>query len=479
MNSNLFQKTQPLVARFAALGIVLLLAVAGVTPRSARAATFIVTNPNDSGSGSLRQAITDANTTTGTHTITFSIGGMIPLGSPLPAIPSGKTITIDGVGQSVTISGNSTVRVIEVNAGATLYLRNLTVTQGSSSSGGGANNIGTLNVANCTFSTNSSTTGGGGISNSGTLTVTSSTFSGNTASVEGGAIQNNSGGTATVVNSTFSGNSALYGGGISNSGTLNVTNNTFSGNTVSGGGSGAGIYRWSGAATLRNTIVANSTLGGNCSGTIINGGNNIEDRATCGWGSSNGSLSNTDPRVGALTNNGGRTQTLALQAGSPAINAGNATICAAAVGSPSYGAGGADQRGLPRRIAFCDVGAFEAQPINITTFAGSNQRALIHAAFPNPLQAIVQDVNNNTLGGVLIVFTGPASGAGIASGGTVATNASGIASFTATANGTPGGPYTVIASGEGSNHPTKTASVLAADYSLTNLAPLFLPLILR
>ena len=67
-------------------------------------ASPIVTNTNDSGAGSLRQAITDANATPGTETITFNIPGVTPatpavinVASPLPTIS--ESVVIDATTQ--------------------------------------------------------------------------------------------------------------------------------------------------------------------------------------------------------------------------------------------------------------------------------------------------------------------------------------------------------------------------------------------
>ena len=85
-------------------------------------ATFTVTTTNDSGAGSLRTAITNANAAAGTDTINFSIVGAgvhtINLTSALPTITG--AVTIDGytqTGSSVnTLSvGDNAVLTIELN----------------------------------------------------------------------------------------------------------------------------------------------------------------------------------------------------------------------------------------------------------------------------------------------------------------------------------------------------------------------------
>ena len=71
-------------------------------PRAGRGGpSFVVTNTNDTGAGSLRQAIVAANGTAGADTITFNIPGsgvhtISPL-TPLPAIT--EAVTIDGYSQ--------------------------------------------------------------------------------------------------------------------------------------------------------------------------------------------------------------------------------------------------------------------------------------------------------------------------------------------------------------------------------------------
>ena len=119
--------------------------------------------PGTSGNCSLHAAITAVNQKTatdscvagtGNDTINFSVTGTITLGSPLPAIQN--TLTIDGIGQAITVSGNSFVQLMTVNSSANLTLQSLMLTDGmvasTSTSGGGAMNSGTLTVANCTLS---------------------------------------------------------------------------------------------------------------------------------------------------------------------------------------------------------------------------------------------------------------------------------------------------------------------------------------
>ncbi|MGD0075802.1 MAG: choice-of-anchor Q domain-containing protein, partial [Candidatus Binataceae bacterium] len=339
------------------------------TPNIITVNTLSDSSPSGDHLCSLREAINNANSKsdttggdcaagTGNDTINFSVSGAITLGSSLPGIAnaSGGSLTIDGNGQTVTVSGANSYRVLVVNSGARLNLDDLTITQGSASYAGGIHNVGTLTITNSTVSGNSASYGGG-IDNAGTLTVTDSTFSGNSASVSyGGAIDN--GGTLTVTNSTFSGNNAsYYGGGIWNGGTLTVTNSTFSGNSSTGGIIGNG---GNGTTTISNSILAANTAL-NCSGTITNGGYNISDDATCGFGTSTGANGDTigdyvNPllSVGGLANNGGPTQTIALQSGSPAIDAIPIANCPLA-----------DQRGFPRPdpedapSGACDIGAYE------------------------------------------------------------------------------------------------------------------------
>ena len=77
---------------------------------------------------------------------------------------------------------------------------------------------------------------------------------------------------------------------------------------------------------------------------------------------------------------------------------------------------------------------------------GNSQHATVSTAFATPLQVTVMDSSGNPVSGASVTFTPPGSGASAAiTGSPATTNASGVASVTATANGTAGG-YNVVAS---------------------------------
>ena len=193
--------------------------------------------------------------------------------------------------------------------------------------GGAIGNLRTLTVSNSTFTENTAGSGstyalGGAIYNQGTLRLSGATFSANAAIGLGGAIYSSR--TLTLSNSTFSGNDAAGGGALEIVGRNRmVTNCTFAANSAGVGTeisndrcrSGCGTGR----LTLRNTVVDNAS-GGNCAGiAITDRGNNLDSSGLCGLGPA------TDPMLDAagLATNGGPTQTIALEPGSPAINAGN------------------------------------------------------------------------------------------------------------------------------------------------------------
>lgn len=390
------------IRRRKATGCVLVVALVLATV-SAHAATFTVTTTNNSGTGSLRDAISAANATGAADTIEFASGlaGTITLASALPALSS--DVFIQGPGADVMIvSGGGTVRVFEISGGTTVEIAGLTIADGSSASGGaGIFNEGALTLSDCVLSGNSSTgftdggaiynqdgvlevfgsmivgneaEAGGGIRSTGTMTLIDSTVASN-VSILGGGIDN--GGDAFIHRSTISGNAAEFGGGVGNTGQLVVVNSTVSGNsaTDSGGGtenfggdldlefttvarntaaSGAGVWN-DNLFDAKNSLVVDST-GSDCDNTggqfTIEGVNYDTDGTCPGFVVS----SSTAIALGPLADNGGPTRTHALEVSSVAIDA--APDCSRLDGTTAIVR---DQRSLPRpEGTACDVGAFEA-----------------------------------------------------------------------------------------------------------------------
>ena len=185
------------------------------------------------------------------------------------------------------------------------------------------------------------------------MTLSNSSFSGNIAELQGGGIYNGDSGAhgVTVSNSTFSGNIAASsdggGGAVASRWSFGVVNSTFSDNATAGSGGGIQTIL-SGYVRLRNTIVANTLAGDNCSGNINDGGGNLSYPDTTCPGI------NADPVLGPLQDNGGLTWTMALGEGSAAIDAGDDAICAAAP------VNNLDQRSVTRpQGVHCDIGAVE------------------------------------------------------------------------------------------------------------------------
>ena len=350
-----------------------------LTAAALPAATFTVTTNADSGAGSLRQALADASAAAGADTIAFDpalSGQTITLTSgeldtadtggvivDATALPGGLTITTTGGSRAVYNTGTLTLAGLRFS-GITTALN-----------GGALFNQGKATLTNCTFSGNTGVNGGAlyhtnsGNGTSG-LTVEGCTFSGNTANGgAGGAVnigRSPFGVGVTLRNCTIANNTAQSAGGLSASGGgdpafVTLTHCTVAGNT--GLQSAGGIYNdFSSNLTLAYCIVTGNTGGSGAdiqnNGTLTPVGANLVTAAIGGTGTfslnSTGSISTAGPFLGALGNNGGPTQTMLPQPGSPAIDA--------AVGSPTT----VDQRGLARPedgdnrgTAVADIGAVE------------------------------------------------------------------------------------------------------------------------
>lgn len=272
------------------------------TVSTVRAAVFTVTNLNDSGAGSLRQAIFDANFVSTDDMINFNLSGcpctITLTNGQLPVFNSSAsgTLTINGPGEDqLSISGGGNSSVFELNF-ADVTINDLTITGGKASNLGGGgiqmifgtltvnnskitgnssqdtilgggggifNNGGTLTLTNTTISNNSAVNAGGGIDNRGVLNLINSTITDNSAQFRGGGIQN--GGIMTVNNSTITRNSSQFGGGIENLGTSTLTDSTVSNNSATT--QGGGIEN-QGTLTLTNTTVSGNSANG--AGGILN-----------------------------------------------------------------------------------------------------------------------------------------------------------------------------------------------------------------
>src|SRR5438874_943678 len=284
----------------------------------------------------------------------------------------------------------------------TVNISNCTITDNTatgntvSDNGGGIRNgAGTVNVTNSTISGNTASgavfggLGGGIYNDSGTVNVSNSTIAFNQAVIPsgsggitlGGGICNNKG-TIVVTNSTLKRNGADHGGGIFNStnsngpsnGVVNVTGSTFVANCASY--DGGGISSFSGTVNVKSTIIA-SNLGGissstespDVSGAFTSHGFNLIGKKD----GSSGFTAATDKKgtiasplnpkldVKGLRDNGGPTETVALQSGSPAIDKGTSNGLTGTLTT--------DQRGFTRTVDRpiananggdgTDIGAFE------------------------------------------------------------------------------------------------------------------------
>ena len=276
----------------AAIGVLLLAA----TTMPAHGAVITVTNTNDSGPGSLRQALAAAHNG---DRITFAVSGTITLTSG--ALVVAKNVTISGPGaDQLSIVGMQFQSVFAVGAAT---ISGLTIRNGAV----GIDNGGMLTVMNCVISGNSL----GGIHNGSSLTVVNSNVSDNfigisnvtgelgvvTATILSTTVSGNSaggveaspnffGGRAyiTIIDCTISGNFRTMGGGgiFATNTSLSVANSTISGNSTGSSGGGISI---SGSGLVPGSSIVNSTVSGNSaktSGGGIAGGATVENSTISG-----------------------------------------------------------------------------------------------------------------------------------------------------------------------------------------------------
>lgn len=199
---------------------------------------YNVTNTNDAGAGSLRQAITQMNADMDVvNTINLNtISGTISLLSALPTVernatwngPGATTLTV----QRSTAAGTPAFRVLHLGRGGTI--------------------IG-LTIANGRVDDPPLSAPGGGIVSSSPLVVRNSIISGNTAILGGGIYMATNQGTMEITDSVIVNNTAADGGGIYQIHTTSITisNSRIDSNTAPFG-LGGGIYNVDGTITIRD-----------------------------------------------------------------------------------------------------------------------------------------------------------------------------------------------------------------------------------
>jgi len=304
----------------------------------------------------------------------------------------GAVVRLVGNSDPVTINGNGhtvqqtcTDNVFIQNGTGLMTVNDLRITGGHASGhGGGIFAQGPLTVVDSSVFANRSDAGGGGLASEGLITVLRSTIDSNVCggcSPGGVSIGPDSPG-AVFTDSTVSNNAGGGIGTVATEGDVSVTvvNSTVTGNTLAG--QGGGIF--SGGSTVlvyadvvNNTanqafanidthtlesfgsVVAGGPPDANCLvGTTTSHGYNFSDDDSCDFTAPTDRQNAGDPVLGPLADNGGPTQTLLPQAGSPLLDWIPVEACQA------DGAAGitADQRGVTRPQGDgCDVGSVEVE----------------------------------------------------------------------------------------------------------------------
>ncbi len=330
--------------------------------RSARAATLIVTNLNDSGPGSLRNMVNAANYF---DTITFdpNLTGTITLSEE---IVLSKPVTIIG-NQGIILDGNHASRIFNIIGRGIMTqkfeLKNLIIQHGFASDGAGIwVGITALVLDNVIIRNNHATGVGGGIMGvDNRITITNSTIYGNSAGSGGGIFLGGSDYYSSITSSVIAGNSSsgqgagLYisehnlnivasqilgnvansnaeGGGVtSRNSTLNISDSYIAGNSARYGG---GVYGYSSPITISGTLFAGNHA------EVVGGGLSISGTGSSSISNSTFANNASEGSAGALnvTNNSDGAPTVSLKfttiaynsadtnSGGMRINAGTVTM---------------------------------------------------------------------------------------------------------------------------------------------------------
>jgi hypothetical protein len=362
--------------------VVLLLATA---PRPAKAGGVVTDCSDYNAPGGLGAAVATSGV------VTFACSGTIVVPAEIEVLASNSPLTIDGTGQSVTLSGGGASRVLRVAANGVLTLRNLTVRDGRFIQGGAigvVSGLGRATIDGVRFVNNTGTIEGGAIWSSGSVTVTHSHFENNVSGLlptnagMGGAIyiNANSAFTTTISSSTIVSNTAVAdtgaGGGVMvRNGTVKIVNSTIVSNTAGEGGGLSIQFPFASLQVINSTLAANTAItngqtaqhtGGilqffnsliagdapRCTGAVaaISSFESGAAPPSCGASLVTGAAL----ALGALGENGGPTMTIPLGVLSVARGTGDPNVCAT---SP---VNAVDQRGARRPAGSCDLGAFQA-----------------------------------------------------------------------------------------------------------------------
>ncbi|MFK7821016.1 MAG: choice-of-anchor Q domain-containing protein, partial [Planctomycetaceae bacterium] len=250
-------------------------------------------------------------------------------------------VSIIGPGADViSLSGDSSHRVVQVPANTDVTLQGITIRDGlvSEANGGGIENLGNLRLIDSVVTENeaSGSQHGGGVMNQtgSTFFMDGSTVHNNTAGNAGGGVYFR--GDVTIVNSTVSNNRANQGGGFyGHKGTASITNSTLTENlaTLRGGA----IRNWETFVTVTNSIMADNSaptapeLFVSYSDRQISGGNNFIGVGAVGFTDGvNGDIVGTEAsplsaELGRLSDAGASLPVHRPLPASPVIDAGKST----------------------------------------------------------------------------------------------------------------------------------------------------------
>lgn len=317
-------------------------AIAAASPL-AGAATFTVTNLNDAGAGSLRDAIGQANAAVGADTVQFQTGlaGTIPLASEIAIT---DTLHLAGPGVSaIRIDGNLTTRLFKVQGASgdaiTATFSGLTLANGHATDEGGAiwatgDNV---SVGGCIFDGNIANTRGGAIFVAGAnLSIDASGIWNSQTGSTGGAILF-SAGELSITRSLIMDNASEFGGGLtalSPRVNMTISDTTFRNNAAEH--TGGGIW----ASTVTSFKVSRSAFVDNTTGQPNGGG--IYFAGVTDFGSPVNVIENTTFSGNQSLHQSGRGGALAIASGNMTIR--NSTFAfnkTSANDAPGANAGGA------------------------------------------------------------------------------------------------------------------------------------------